>query len=56
MSKIQNELPNEKVSEVNLDILTDLVESQLGNVVGGGYSQYAAHHLKDAQMDDQIGV
>lgn len=49
MSKLQNELNSTEVSKVDLDALTDLVESQLGNVVGGGYSQYGGWHAKDAQ-------
>lgn len=48
MSKLENAL-NAKAEPVNLDKLTDLVELQLGNIVGGGYSQYAVHHKKDAQ-------
>jgi hypothetical protein len=52
MAKLQNELNTAQASEVNLDILTDLVESQLGNVVGGGYSQYAAVHAKDSDQQN----
>lgn len=48
MSKLENAL-NTNAAAVDLDKLTDLVELQLGNVVGGGYSQYAVHHKKDAQ-------
>lgn len=48
MSKLEKSL-NVEADLVNLDKLTDLVEQQLGNVVGGGYSQYAAVHAKDAQ-------
>jgi hypothetical protein len=40
MSKLQNELNSTEVSKVDLDALTDLVESQLGNV---------GWHAKDAQ-------
>jgi hypothetical protein len=47
MSKLKNELQTQ-VSSVDLDALTELVETQLGNVVGGGYSQYGGYHAKDA--------
>jgi hypothetical protein len=48
MSKLENALSVE-ADRIDLDRLADLVESQLGNVVGGGYSQYAGWHKKDAQ-------
>jgi hypothetical protein len=53
MSKLSLELQNvdskiEKPEAVSLDVLTDLVESQLGNIVGGGYSRYEAFHSSDA--------
>lgn len=46
MSKLGKEL-QAGAAEINLDALTELVESQLSNVVGGGYSQYSAKHAKD---------
>ncbi|GAA0901638.1 hypothetical protein GCM10009552_04560 [Rothia nasimurium] len=46
MSKLEKEL-QAGAAEINLDALTELVESQLGNVVGGGYSQWSASHNKD---------
>jgi hypothetical protein len=34
--------------------LADLVESQIDNILGGGYSQYAAYHGKNvAQQPSQ---
>lgn len=33
---------------LDIDRLAELVESQITNVIGGGYSQYAAYHNKDA--------
>jgi len=35
---------------VEIDKLAELVESQIDNVLGGGYSQYAAYHAKDANQ------
>ncbi|MBP1204563.1 hypothetical protein JOD97_002605 [Duganella sp. 1411] len=36
---------------MDLDRLTELVESQISNVIGGGYSQYYSSHDKDAYVD-----
>lgn len=33
----------------NIDALAVLIESQISNVIGGGYSQYCAWHCKDMQ-------
>jgi hypothetical protein len=38
--------PGNGVQSIDIDALTDLIESQLGNVVGGGYSQYSCCHYK----------
>jgi hypothetical protein len=38
----------EPAHPVNLDRLVELVESQISNVIGGGYSQYYCAHEKDA--------
>ncbi|HEV2739032.1 MAG TPA: hypothetical protein VGU66_10675 [Candidatus Elarobacter sp.] len=35
---------------VEIEKLADLVESQISNVLGGGYSQYSCCHLKDVQQ------
>jgi hypothetical protein len=35
---------------IEIDKLAELVESQIDNVLGGGYSQYAAVHSKDATL------
>jgi hypothetical protein len=42
-SKVQDEAKN-----VELDRLAKLVEAQIGNVLGGGYSEYGAYHKSDA--------
>jgi hypothetical protein len=34
----------------DLESLTALVEAQIGDVLGGGYSQYSAVHGKDAAL------
>jgi hypothetical protein len=33
---------------LQIDQLAELVESQISNVIGGGYSQYGGWHNKDA--------
>ncbi len=39
---------------IEIEKLADLVESQIDNILGGGYSQYAAYHAKDiAQQPTQ---
>lgn len=35
--------------DLHVDTLAALVESQIANVVGGGYSQYYIWHNKDTQ-------
>ena len=35
---------------VEIDKLADLVAEQINNVLGGGYSQYAAYHAKDTPV------
>ncbi len=35
---------------IEIEKLADLVESQIDNILGGGYSQYAAYHAKDVQQ------
>jgi hypothetical protein len=35
---------------IDIEKLADLVESQIDNILGGGYSQYAAYHAKDVQQ------
>jgi hypothetical protein len=43
--KTTNTVDSSKAVEV--EKLADLVESQISNILGGGYSQYAAVHGKD---------
>jgi hypothetical protein len=38
-------------AKVEIDRLAELVESQISNVIGGGYSQYEAKHKEDAQVE-----
>lgn len=35
---------------VEIDRLADLVEAQIGNVLGGGYSQYGGYHGKSVTL------
>jgi hypothetical protein len=35
---------------IEIDRLADLVEAQIDNILGGGYSQYSAYHGKDANQ------
>ncbi len=50
--KTTNTVDSSKAVEV--EKLADLVESQISNILGGGYSQYAAMHAKDvAQQPSQ---
>ena len=52
MSKLRSQLES-NVQPINMDTLTGLIESQLENVVGGGYSQYYCCHYKtvDPKLD-----
>jgi hypothetical protein len=34
---------------VEIEKLADLVESQIGNILGGGYSQYCSFHCKQIE-------
>jgi hypothetical protein len=45
--KLANE-EGKDLQRLEIDRLTQLVESQISNVIGGGYSQYAAWHSSDA--------
>ncbi|MDC8758317.1 hypothetical protein [Janthinobacterium fluminis] len=52
MSKLSEEIEkakdeNKQVTPVNLEILSDIVDAELDNVAGGGYSQYAAKHASN---------
>lgn len=38
--------------KVEVERLAELVEAQVGNILGGGYSQYAVHHAKDKQLEE----
>ena len=43
-----------KPSNMNLDVLSEMVERQLDEVAGGGYSQWTAHHYKtDDPVEDK---
>jgi dihydrodipicolinate synthase/N-acetylneuraminate lyase len=35
---------------IEIEKLADLVEAQISNVLGGGYSQYSCCHLKNVQQ------
>lgn len=48
MSNLRESL-NDNVDALEVDRLASIVEGQIGNVLGGGYSQYSAVHGKDAQ-------
>lgn len=55
MSKLTQALDNatdknKEVTPVDMENLSKIVEAELDNVAGGGYSQYAAMHKKDAMM------
>lgn len=45
MSKLEV-IVSAEAERIDLDKMVSMVESQLGNVVGGGYSQYCAWHCK----------
>jgi hypothetical protein len=49
LSEILNSTALDSSKAVEIEKLADLVEAQIDNVLGGGYSQYAAYHAKDAQ-------
>lgn len=38
-------------AKIEIDRLAELVESQISNVIGGGYSQYEAKHKEDVQAE-----
>lgn len=40
--------------KVQVERLAELVESQVGNILGGGYSQYAAVHAKDKEVAESM--
>ncbi len=40
----------DSAKSIEIDRLADLVEAQIDNVLGGGYSQYSAYHGKDANQ------
>ncbi len=50
MSEIAKVLEATKEVEAgpHIDRLAELVESQISNVIGGGYSQYGGWHNKDS--------
>lgn len=50
MSNFRETLSLSDDKAVEIDRLASLVESQIGNVLGGGYSQYGGYHGKDAQQ------
>ncbi|WP_426106435.1 hypothetical protein [Massilia sp. TSP1-1-2] len=39
---------NQEVTAVDIESLSDIVEAELDNVAGGGYSQIGATHSKNA--------
>ena len=39
---------NKEVTAVDIESLSDIVEAELDNVAGGGYSQIGATHAKNA--------
>ena len=41
--------------KVEVERLAELVEDQVNNVLGGGYSQYAAKHAKDPKEEEVVG-
>jgi hypothetical protein len=60
MSKLTDALENasdknKEVAPVDLEVLSNIVESELDNVAGGGYSQYGGVHEKTAIISDQAG-
>lgn len=52
MSDLRNSLniaaETDAATPVDIEKLSTLVEAQIDNVLGGGYSQYAAYHAKSA--------
>lgn len=58
MSKLQNELQNvvstADMAEVDLDVLADLVESELSNVVGGGFRQWSCCHKRTRESEEEV--
>lgn len=49
LSAILKAAGKETDTGLHIDALAALVESQVSNVIGGGYSQYYVWHNKDAQ-------
>ncbi len=53
MSNLNKEIKDSKeekdVNAVDIESLSDIVEAELDNVAGGGYSQIGATHSKNAK-------
>lgn len=45
----------DNVKAIEIEKLAELVESQIDNILGGGYSQYAAYHAKDGSQVPTTG-
>ena len=41
--------------KVEVERLAELVEDQVSNVLGGGYSQYSAKHYKEPKEEEVVG-
>jgi hypothetical protein len=59
MSKLTDALENandknKEVAPVDLEVLSNIVEAELDNVAGGGYSQYGGVHEKSAIMSAEM--
>lgn len=42
---------SKKDAPVNLEVLTEVVESELDNIAGGGFDQYSAAHGANIAME-----
>lgn len=58
MSNLNKEIADSKedknVPAVDIESLSDIVESELDNVAGGGYSQLGGTHSKNAIVSDTM--
>jgi hypothetical protein len=47
-TKLRAEIDSVAPDTIDTKVLSELVEAQLDEVAGGGYSQYAAYHSQSA--------
>lgn len=55
MTKLDKEIEkateqDKKDTPANLEVLTEVVESELDNIAGGGFDQYSAAHAANIAM------